>query len=323
MLRRVRKITVYFRAAGVFAVTLGMLVACSPGPRQAAQTKEAGSLRRERAAGEVNEMRLQEAKLAYAADAVVAPEGQQGIPGAASLAALMSSQPDRYLIKHCTLRLEVADVRSATDQLLAAVRALEGYVSNLKEDSGPVGQRSVTIELRIPSEQFDQALPQLESVGKILDKLVSTEDVTEQYVDTDAKARNLKKLEERLLDHLGRSAELNEVLRLETELTRVREQIESLEGRLRYLGNRVSFSTINIALIEAAKAEPIVPVETFSTASVFSAATRSLVGKLQEVWAMAIWAIVWSPVWLLPLIALIIGWRRFVQRYRAQRMSAA
>lgn len=322
MSRFASKFMMYCVAAGVLAGTLALLVACSPGSRKAATAVEQASLRRAQMAGEVNEMRLQEAtKLAYAEDAMAASGGQQGIPGAASLAALMSSQPDRYLIKHCTLRLEVADARSATDQLLAVVRALEGYVSNLKENSGPVGQRSVTIELRIPSDQFDQALPQLESVGTILDKVVSTEDVTEQYVDTDAKARNLKKLEERLLDHLGRSAELNEVLRLETELTRVREQIESLEGRLRYLGNRVSFSTINIALIEAAKAEPIVPVETFSTASVFSAATRSLVGKLQEVWAMAIWAIVWSPVWLLPVIAFILIWRRLSRLVRARAVT--
>jgi hypothetical protein len=237
-----------------------------------------------------------------------------------SLAVLTAVQPDRYLIKNASMTIEVTDANAAADQLAAACQLLGGYISNLSQQSGAVGNRSVSITLRIPADKFDQAMPQLEAVGKSLNKEVSTEDVTEQYVDTESKSRNLKKMEERLLDHLGRAGELDDVLRVETELNRVREQIELMEGKLRFLGNRVSFSTIVVLVREAAKGETLVPPETFSTASVFSAASRSLIGFLQAFWAKAIWVAVWSPVWGVPLLVVFILWRSALRRQLRQRL---
>ncbi|MCC6153661.1 MAG: DUF4349 domain-containing protein, partial [Candidatus Hydrogenedentes bacterium] len=198
-----------------------------------------------------------------------------GAPGAAgSLGDLAATQPDVYLIKNATVTVECEDAGKASETLRASLQANNAYVSNLNEFLDSLGRRTITLQVRVPADKFDQSMLSLESLGKVLNKQVSTEDVTEEYVDTESRTRNLKKTEERLIDHLNRAAELEDILRVENELTRVREQIERMDGRLRYLTNRVSFSTISITLQEKAKAEPVVPTQSFSTAREFTSAMR-------------------------------------------------
>ena len=76
-------------------------------------------------------------------------------------------------------------------------------------------------------------MQQVEGLGKILDKQVNTEDVTEEFVDSSARVRNLKSAELRLLDHLTKTGKLSDTLLIEKELTRVRQEVEQIEGRLK------------------------------------------------------------------------------------------
>jgi hypothetical protein len=161
--------------------------------------------------------------------------GEPTAEGAATpnmdLAALSSSvEPDRYLIKNATMIVEVQDAKEALQRLTAAIEGAGGYVGNLQESVNALGRRSVMVQIRVPADQFDKALQGMEPLGKIINRQVTTQDVTEEYVDTDSRSRNLKRTEERLLDHLNKSARLEDTLRLEQELTRVREQIERLDG---------------------------------------------------------------------------------------------
>lgn len=253
------------------------------------------------------------AEASVAADEMTASDaaGKPGSGTPGGLAVLAASKPDRYLIKNATVMIETEDARAATNQLMAALEPVGGYVSNLNESVNSVGKRTVTVQVRIPSDSFDQSMMQVEALGKVLNKQVTTQDVTEQFVDTDARVRNLRKTEERLLEHLSRAGVLEEVLRMEEELSRVRENIERMEGQLRFLTDRVSFSTISITLQETAKAEPIVPAQSFSTAKVFSEAVRSLVGFGQVLWTRVIWVAVWLPVWIVPVLVLALLYRRY------------
>lgn len=193
---------------------------------------------------------------------------------------------------------------------MAGLQAAGGYVSSLNEFVDGLGRRSVTIQARVPSDRFDRTVLDLEAMGKVLNKQVTAQDITEEYVDTEARARSLKKTEERLIEHLAKSGVLEDILRVEKELTRVREEIERLDGRLRFLGDRVKYSTITITVQEAPKGETIVPPQTFSTAKELSETLRSMVGFLQGVWSRVIWLMVWSPFWPLPAIAAYVVYRR-------------
>ncbi len=220
-----------------------------------------------------------------------------------------AGSPDRYLIKEATLVIETPDVRVAADRLVSAVVASGGYVSNLEESVDSLGKRRITMQVRVPTDQLDTTVVNLETFGKVLNKRVTSHDVTEEYVDTEARNRNLKRTEERLLEHLNRTASLEDIVDIEKELNRVREQIERSEGRLRYLSHRVTFSTIHVTFRETPSAEPVMPPDTFSTGRVASHAARSLVGFGQGLWAFTIWLGVWSVVWAPAIVLLWLVYR--------------
>lgn len=239
------------------------------------------------------------------------------MPALAEAAGSAPVDLDRHLIKMAQISLQTDDPAAAAQNLTQSVVSRGGYVANLQESANGLGQRSVQMELRVPAAALDETLRQMEPLGKLLNKHISTQDVTEEFVDTDARMRNLKKTEERILDHLNRLATLDDILKVEQELSRVRGQIEGMEGRLRFLGHSVDFSSIQVSLIEVPKAEPVTPPEGFSTRQVFTSALRSLVTVLLKVWIATIWIAVWSPIWIVVGgIPLFVVWRRL--RRRAQ-----
>lgn len=123
-------------------------------------------------------------------------------------------------------------------------------------------------------------------------------------MDTEAKLRNLRRTEERLLEHLNRTGKLSDILLVERELNRVRGEIDLLEGKLRFLQHRIAFSTLSITLQGEARSQPTVPPQSFSTGKVASDAARTLVAFAQWIWSIVIWVGVWSALWV-PLTFLI------------------
>jgi len=230
--------------------------------------------------------------------------------GGIDLMTLAATQPDRYLIKDAHVSIEVKDAHAAAEAITKLVVAAEGYVADLREQQDSLERQRITLRVRVRADRFDTMMQDLAPLGRVIEKQVTAQDVTEEYVDTDAKTRNLKKTEERLLEHLSRSAKLEDILKAEQEITRIREQIERLEGRLRFLSHRVAYSTIEILITERPKASAVVPPETFSTGKVASDAVRSLVQFAQGIWTRLIWVGVWAVVWLPPLVVIWFVLRR-------------
>ncbi len=141
------------------------------------------------------------------------------------------------------------------DQGIARVRALAtrvgAVVGNTTISAGTEETRRAQMELRIPSINFDRAVAGLDPIGKVQSVNVTAEDVGEEYTDVSSRVANARRLEARLLDLLEtRSGRLEEVLNLEREVARVREEIERAEGRMRYLRTRSSVSLLTITLNE-------------------------------------------------------------------------
>ena len=226
------------------------------------------------------------------------------------LAGFQESQPDRYLIKNASLTLEVKDARDASQKLAATIQVSRGYLADMQESVDALGAGSITMTVRVPARRFDGAMTDIESLGKVLDRHVGAEDVTEEFVDSQSRLRNLKRTEDRLLAHLVRTGRLSDTLLVEKELTRVRQAIEQLEGRLRFLTHRIAYSSIEVTLREAAKAQPLTPPISYSSAQVASEATRTLVGFGQSVWSILIWLAIWSPVWVLTAVLAWLIYRR-------------
>jgi hypothetical protein len=147
--------------------------------------------------------------------------------------------------------IEVDSLESA----IAAVRRLAesagGYIANSAIQSGEGQQRQATLEIKIPSTGYDQAVGGLAGIGKLISSSTNAQDVGEEFVDVTARVTNARRMEDRLVNLLAtRTGKLEDVLAVERELARVREEIERYEGRLRFLRTQVAMSTLSVTVSE-------------------------------------------------------------------------
>lgn len=158
---------------------------------------------------------------------------------------------ERKIIKNADLMLQVEDYNAAVDAVKQKAVLLGGYVTN---ENVNVYEREGTIngyiQVRVPANNFDSFLSGMETMGKVKNRNVYSQDVTEEYVDVESHLKALRTKEERLLAILEKSGQLSDILAVENELANTRAQLESLQGRLRYLDNRTEFSSIGINIVQ-------------------------------------------------------------------------
>ncbi|MGH7466781.1 MAG: DUF4349 domain-containing protein [Longimicrobiales bacterium] len=157
------------------------------------------------------------------------------------------------IVRSGSARVKVDSLASAMANVRALAAQLGGFVANVSVEAGQERVRMATLELKIPAARFDEAVRGLEPFGEVESVDITAQDVGEEYVDVSARVANARRLEERLLRLLeARTGKLEEVLAVERELARVREEIERMDGRLRYLRSRVAMSTLTVNLHEPA-----------------------------------------------------------------------
>jgi hypothetical protein len=205
--------------------------------------------------------------------------------------------------------LEVDSLEPAIAAIRRLVGRVGGYVGNTSLQAGDESVRSAMLELRIPADRFDEVVAGLAPVGEVEYVNVNAEDVGEQYVDLSARAENARRLETRLTELLAeRTGKLGDVLAVERELARVREEIERLDGRMRYLRTRAEMSSLSVSVHEPG---PLVG----------RPGDHPIADALRQAWrnavAFAAWTIaamgVLVPVAVLVAIGLFL-WRRFAPR---------
>lgn len=186
----------------------------------------------------------------------IAAQKQAAAPGANTLAtdpdtakATEQEVIDRKIIKNAHLILAVDDYERALNEIRAKVHALNGYIANESESTiDRLGTKRGSLQVRIPQPQFETFLEGMPALGEMKNKEIYSQDVTEEYIDITGRLKALRTKEERLLDILTKSGNLNEILAVENELANTRTQLETTEGRLRYLNNQTDYSTVAITL---------------------------------------------------------------------------
>ena len=192
---------------------------------------------------------------APASDAFSSAVGSgQGARTPASLSRFGAETPSgipAMLVRTGNASLQVDSLDVALAHIRAGAQRVGGYVAGTQLTGGEVQRREATVQLRVPSARFDEVVAGLSPLGKVENLTVETQDVGEEYADIEARIANARKLEQRLIDLLAnRTGKLSDVLTVERELARVREDIERMEGRMRYLANRASFSSLTLAVHE-------------------------------------------------------------------------
>ncbi|MBV9773094.1 MAG: DUF4349 domain-containing protein [Gemmatimonadetes bacterium] len=148
-----------------------------------------------------------------------------------------------------TLRVDSLEPAIARVRQLAA--ASGGFVANTSMSTGENEARKASLEIKVPAARFDALVGGLRPLGKVESVNVTAEDAGEEFVDVSARVANARRLEARLVELLAtRTGKLEDVLAVERELARVREEIDRYEGRIRYLRSRVAMSTLTVNLHE-------------------------------------------------------------------------
>ena len=153
---------------------------------------------------------------------------------------------EQKIIKTGNLRFQTNDLETTYEQIKRAVKKEKAFIQN---DSQGKEYASIyrRITVRIPSENFDPFIKDISSGVDYFDnKEISSQDVTEEYIDIDARLKAKKKLENRYLELLAKANKMSEMLAIEAQLSAIREEIEAKEGQLRYMQNQISLSTITI-----------------------------------------------------------------------------
>lgn len=236
-------------------------------------------------------------------------------PGGAS-----AVNTERKVIQTAHLVLLVEKLDTAVDSIQAAVKECGGFVqsSNMfRQDSA----RGAHYSLRIPVDQFNNVLAQLETLGDVQNKGTTGQDVTEEYVDVDARRRNLVRQEERLLTILDQAKTVEDILKVEGQLERVRGEIEALTGRLRYLDDQVELSTVDVELRERPRS--VTTVQMPDENGLIGRLSRAFTGSINLLLSYVSSAVVWS-VAALPFVLVGVGvgaliwlfWRRSQNRWR-------
>ena len=191
-----------------------------------------------------------EDRVAPAAAPMVAQQRAVATAAEVALFSRFSVAPS-MVIRTGQASIEVDSLERAVAQVRLLAARVGGYVANTVMQTGRGDLRSASLEVKIPAERFDEGLNGLTPLGKLESVNVLAEDVGEEFTDVTARMQNSRRLESRLIDLLARgTGKLKDVLDVEQELARVREEIERSEGRLRYLRSHAALSTLTIAVHE-------------------------------------------------------------------------
>lgn len=265
----------------------------------------------------------------YAEPAATAAPAQPPIPAAEAAPAAQPraggattdsvAQP-RLIIRTADITLVVKDTQETLDLLTRLSAELGGFVvSSSTSRAGREIQGYIT--LRVDATRFDEAMNRIRAAAiEVRSENVRGEDVTAEYIDLDARLKNLEAAEAQLQQILKQATATEDVLAVYRELTEIRGQIEQIKGRMQYLSQSAALATISVTLIPDALAQPV-EVGGWRPEGVVREAVEALIAALQGLASVLIWLIIVAlPILLiiaLPFVVLFAILRRARRNKRA------
>ena len=157
---------------------------------------------------------------------------------------------ERKIIKTASLQFEVTDNRKALSDIKSIVSECNGYISEENEETSG-NKHTIYLTIRVPNQAFDSLIELLTYDRPHVDfKRISSEDVSEEYYDIVTRLENEKEIEKRYLELLDKAVSVQDILEIERELGNIRTEIESKEGRIKRLENRIAYSTVNLCFYQ-------------------------------------------------------------------------
>lgn len=183
------------------------------------------------------------------------PAGNNSAPQSPAQPAAPTPAPMLVYTADIDLQTERERVVATLDRVIETATAMGGYLLRRTDNS---------VQVRIPSARFRESLRVVEDFGEVMHRSVAAQDVSEEYRDLEVRLQNLRAVRRRLEEFLARAGSMTDALQVERELERVTREIDTIEGRLRFLSTRVAFSlvTVNVtprSAVTVASGPPIPP----------------------------------------------------------------
>ncbi len=245
------------------------------------------------------------AKVAYKGKAAVAETGGEAEP----MANADTPAPERKIIRTVNTRFQVEDLKASTKRIESLTQTYGGMISNMNQKNSNY-QINNQLTIRIPAEKLDALLADLEKEAVFTDYTrVSAEDVTEEFLDLDTRLSTKKEVRDRYVAILRDKAKtVKDVLEAEEKIRVIQEEIESVEGRMKYLQNKSALSTVIIEIYQ--KVEYVAKPDVYEK-SFFARAAEGFLTGWELIQNIMIGLISIWPLLLLLLLTLFLS-RRYV-----------
>jgi len=211
--------------------------------------------------------------------------------------------PNRLVVQESSLSLVVRDVRDVGDKVIEKAQVVGGFMissSLTKPEDAPYANISV----RVPADKLKEVLDYYRKLAiKVSSENLYGYDVTDQYVDIQARLDTLNKTKGKFEEILRSATKVADLLEVNRQLISLQDQIDALKGQQKYLEQTAKLAKITLYLSTDELALPYAPSQTYRPAVVFKEAVRSLIATLRKVVTALIWLVVFIPVWLLLLLA--------------------
>lgn len=246
------------------------------------------------------------------------PMDSLGIGGASESLALPEPKTlpptnvsNRMMVKDSYLSLLVENVNQTQELIVKKTEQLGGYLVNSNLNN-PQEAATATITIRVPSKKLNQALEYFRELSiKVISENLSGYDVTDQYVDNEARLATLMKTKAKFEEILERATKIEDILNVQREIINLQAQIDSIKGQQQYLEQNSALAKVTIYLSTDELSLPYAPTELWRPEVIFKQAVRSLIGNLRKIGTLIIWLAVYSVIWLpLGLIVYFVSRKR-------------
>lgn len=237
-------------------------------------------------------------------------------PSPPSSGSVSNSTIDKKIIKTAYINIEVVNLTLSRKQIDSSIREFNGYIvsENLQNNDS---QLSSNVNIKVPAVQFDKMLAKLASIAKKVDyQNIETQDVTEEYIDVETRLSNSRKVEQSYIKLLQRAKTIEDILKIEQKLGEIRTEIESTQGRLKYLNSQVSYNTINLNVYQVLEYKFIAE----KLPNFWESLKGSIISGWRGIVIFILFLIKLWPLWLMAAAGWY-GWKYFITKKKLRKKN--
>lgn len=232
----------------------------------------------------------------------------------------------RKLIKTVNLDVETETFDTLMANVYAKTESLGGYVESSYTYNGSNyrgnQKRNANLTLRIPAEHLEEFLSAVSEISNVISRNDNVTDVTLQYVDMQSHKEALKTEQTRLLELLEQAESVEDIITIESRLSEVRYQIESMESQLRTMDNQVSYSTVYLYIDEVARLTPVKEQTTWEKISTgFSESLYHVGNGIKNFFIGILINLPYLVVWAVMLLIVFLAVRGIIRIRRSKKMK--